>query len=57
MKRKVKDIVNKICLGLCDGCDGRCQLYPRLAETCDIFRKYKDGYDLGLKDNKINKIS
>ena len=46
-------VTNIICLELCDGDDGRCQLYPRLVTSCSWFTKYRTGYDKGYQDAKI----
>ena len=48
--KETRKLIDKICLGVCDGEEGRCQRYPRLAGGCDRFQDFKVAYLLGRKD-------
>lgn len=47
---EAKDIlVNTICVGICDGNEGRCEKYPKLSTSCDKFLELEKSYKAGMK--------
>ncbi len=46
-------LVDKICLDICDGYNGKCQRFPGLAKSCGDFLKFKKAYEVGLKDSDL----
>lgn len=52
MTYEEKQLVEKICIGICDGYAGRCQRYPDLSLTCEDFGPLRRAYELGRKDER-----
>ena len=50
MKAKDKQLIEKLCIGICDGEDGRCQRYPRNSMTCDSFKPMAKAYKAGVQE-------
>lgn len=52
VKKKRNPLIDKICLDICDGDNGRCRRYPIIYESCEDFVKLKKAYEIGLKNGK-----
>ena len=50
MKAKDKVLIDRICLDICPGYNGRCQRYPGLARSCEDFVHLETAYQAGAKD-------
>lgn len=49
MAKVGRELIDVICLNLCDGCGGRCQRYPELSESCEEFVKFLKAYEAGIE--------
>ena len=50
--KRISDDIDNICINLCDGFEGRCQRYPRIARSCEDFRKFEAGVDAQLQQDQ-----